>query len=165
MGMILFPTLADQAGRKTVFYLGVILHILLVATSFVTYDLGFFYALVFFMGLEQTARFMLGYIYLSEFCAEKTQRPLVTTVANLLVACTGILCAFYFKWISKSWLPFEIVGLLMAAVSLCSVFFMPESPRWLIAKGKYKRALGVYKQIARTNGRVFTDMVFKLSRG
>jgi OCT family organic cation transporter-like MFS transporter 4/5 len=142
----------------------VILHILLVATSFVTYDLGFFYALVFFMGIEQTARFLIGYIYLSEFCAERTQRPLVTTAANLLVALTGILCALYFKWISKSWLPFEIVGLLMAAVSLCSVFFMPESPRWLIAQGKYKQALKVYKRIAKVNGKVFTEMIFRLSK-
>ena len=88
----------------------------------------------------------------------------MTSVANFFVAQSGTLCALYFKFMSKNWYPFEILGLIMAGISLFSMIFIPESPRWLIAKGHYKEALKVYKKIARVNGKVFTQMLYKLSR-
>jgi Sugar (and other) transporter len=50
----------------------------------------------------------------------------------------------------------------MAALSLILMIWIPESPRWLISKGKYKQALAVYKHIAKLNGRTFSDMLYKL---
>ena len=70
LGLILFPRLADGSGRKRVFYMGVFLHAIIVGTTFITDDVGLFYGLVFLMGVEQVARFLVGYLYLSEFCLE-----------------------------------------------------------------------------------------------
>jgi putative MFS transporter len=164
LGLCFFPRLADLAGRKTVYYLGVLLHVMLVATSFLVQNDSLFYGLVFFMGLEQVARFTVGYVYLSEFCCDKFQRPFVTTLALFISAESAMVCAIYFKSIGKRWEYFELVGLIMSVISLLSVCMIPESPRWLISRGKFKRAFEVYKKIAKFNGVLFTDMIWKLSR-
>jgi Na+/melibiose symporter-like transporter len=52
LGLCFFPRLADIAGRKTVYYLGVFIHVILVATAFLVNNDSLFYGLVFFMGIE-----------------------------------------------------------------------------------------------------------------
>jgi hypothetical protein len=128
-----------------VYYLGLLIHVILVSTSFLVKDDSIFYGLVFLMGLEQVARFTVGYVYLSEFCCNHIQRPLVTTLAMFISAESAMICAIYFRYISKKWQYFELVGLGMALIALFSVCFIPESPRWLISRGRYKKAFEVYK--------------------
>ena len=77
---------------------------------------------------------------------------------------SAMICAIYFRSIGKRWEYFELVGLIMALIALFSVCFIPESPRWLISRGKFKRAFDVYKRIAKFNGVLFTDMIWRLSR-
>lgn len=116
------------------------------------------------MGMEQVARFTVGYVYLSEFCSDTFQRPFVTTIAMFISAESAMICAIYFRFIGKNWEYFEFLGLSMAVISLFSVCFIPESPRWLISRGKFKRAFDVYKKVAKFNGVLFTDMIWKLGR-
>ena len=52
----------------------------------------------------------------------------------------------------------------MGVISLLSGAFIPESPRWLISKGRYKKAFDVYQKIAKTNGKIFNDMTWTESR-
>ena len=52
LGMIIFPKLSDLSGRKSVFYMGVFMHVMLVLTSFMTTEASWFYGLLFFMGIE-----------------------------------------------------------------------------------------------------------------
>ena len=144
--------------------MGVFMHVMLVSTSFMTTEPSWFYSLVFLMGIEQPARFVVGYVYLSEFCLEKFQRPIVTTIALFFVAESATLCALYFLYINKSWVGFEVIGLSFALLCLISMAVIPESPRWLISKGMYRDALKVYTKIAKINGKVFTEMIYKLSR-
>jgi len=72
--------------------------------------------------------------------------------------------AIYFWLISKNWRPFEIFGLCLGALSLSSVIWMPESPKYLISQGKAKEAILVYKKIARVNGKVFNEILFNIER-
>jgi Sugar (and other) transporter len=88
----------------------------------------------------------------------------VTTIALFVSAESAMICAIYFRSIGKRWEYFEIVGLSMSLICLFSVCFIPESPRWLISRGKFKRAFDVYKQIAKFNGVLFTDMIYRLTR-
>lgn len=85
LGSIIFSKMADVSGRKVVFYMGVFMHIILVSTLFIVTEAKWFFGLIFLIGIEQVARFQIGYLYLSEFCLEKN-RPLVTSIALFFVA-------------------------------------------------------------------------------
>jgi MFS family permease len=52
LGTLLLPKLADLQGRKRIFFLGLILHGLLVGCSMIAEDSSMFYSLLFFMGVE-----------------------------------------------------------------------------------------------------------------
>ncbi len=52
----------------------------------------------------------------------------------------------------------------MTFVCLLSAFFIPESPRFLIANGQYKQAFKVYKSIAQINGHKFSELMFRLNK-
>ena len=90
------------------------------------------------MGIDYTALFIVGYIYLSEFCEEK-MRPAITTVALVIHAECTTLCSFYFNFIAKEWWYFQLLAIFASLLSFISVFFMPESPRYLLSIGEYKR--------------------------
>lgn len=162
LGMLMFPLIADKSGRKVVFFMGVALHLMLVLCTIIVNEAQWFYCLVFLMGIEQPARIIIGYIYLSEFCTESgRQRALVTSIANFLVAQSATLCVIYFTMVSKHWIYFEMAGGVgLSVLSLTGMCWIPESPRWLIAQGRYTKALKVYKRIAKINGKTFSNMVF-----
>lgn len=52
LGLLIFPKLSDLSGRKAVFFLGVFMHLMLIATTFVVSEVQWFYGIVFLMGLE-----------------------------------------------------------------------------------------------------------------
>lgn len=85
IGTILFPRIADLVGRRMTYFLGLAMHIMLTGTLLILKEPNWFYAIIFLMGIEQPARFLVGYIYLSEMCSEE-KRPIVTSIAMFLVS-------------------------------------------------------------------------------
>ena len=159
IGSLIFPRLADLVGRRTTYFLGLIMHIILTGCLLVLKDPNWFYAIIFLMGIEQPARFLVGYIYLSELCPER-HRPLVTSVALFFVAQAVTISCVYFMTISKNWLWLEIAGLGISFLAMFGICFTEESPRYLIANEKYKLALKSFKRIARRNGKRFNHIMF-----
>jgi MFS family permease len=52
LGMLMFPGLSDTSGRKYIFFLGVLMHVMLVPCTFIVQEAEWFYCIVFFMGVE-----------------------------------------------------------------------------------------------------------------
>ena len=163
IGTILFPRIADLVGRRMTYFLGLAMHIMLTATLLILKEPNWFYAIIFLMGIEQPARFLVGYIYLSEMCPED-KRPIVTSIAMFFVAQAVTFACVYFLAISKNWLWLEIAGLGMSCIAMFGLCFTTESPRYLIANEKYKPALKVFKTIAKRNGKKFTQVMFHMSQ-
>ncbi len=59
----------------------------------------------------------------------------------------------YFAFIDKNWLYLQVPTLGFAALGIILVYFQPESPRFLVSKGRYDEAREVYSRIARINGK------------
>jgi Cu/Ag efflux pump CusA len=78
-----------------------------------------------------------------------------------------VFIAVYFLCISKYWLPFQIFGVCITGACVISIFFVPESPKYLISKKRYdeaRQSLVFIARMNRYNGRYGDVMKFKFDR-
>ena len=61
------------------------------------------------------------------------------------------ICIYFWK-ISKDWRLLQIPNITLTSVGIVFLFTMPESPRFLISKGRFDRAREVFNRIAVFNG-------------
>jgi hypothetical protein len=58
------------------------------------------------------------------------------------------ICSYFFFSTSKDWVHMAYMALAMASYSLITtIFFLPESPRFLDSRKKYEKATKVIKHI------------------
>jgi len=58
----------------------------------------------------------------------------------------------YFLYISKNWLPLYILMLVLGVLGLLFMLFVaPESPKWLLVKGRKEEAIEVFNRVALIN--------------
>ena len=95
-------------------------------------------------------RSFVGYIYTMEFLPiDKTQSTTAIIMGNDgLVAMIG---ALWFLFVSKDWKTLFATATALLYISLIFVFTLPESPKYLLAKGKFEEARAVMTRIARFN--------------
>ncbi|KAL3228344.1 hypothetical protein MRX96_024005 [Rhipicephalus microplus] len=64
---------------------------------------------------------------------------------------TGLLTLTGLAWLFRDWMIFQGVITVAAMGSVVNWFFIPESPRWLLAMGKYDQASEELEKAARKN--------------
>ena len=111
------------------------------------------------MGLMTSIRVMIGFIYMMEFFP-KSRSVAIGTVSGLLGNMLNIFLPIYFWVISKHWLYYCLIGLVMQVFATVSVFFIPESPKWLLAVQDYDYLYAVLARMAQSNGKELTRDAF-----
>lgn len=99
-------------------------------------------------------RVNIGYVYLMELMPKKAQTP-VTSGRNVLEAFIFVLATLYFWQINKHWIYFVLIGYSWNIISVIGMYWMPESPRYLLNVGKYDEAIKVFQLIASWNKKEF----------
>ncbi|KZL66990.1 hexose transporter protein (Lactose permease) [Colletotrichum tofieldiae] len=140
----LAPFIADKFGRRHPTFLGSIIIIAGALVQGLASKLGMFIAGRFFIGLgggfvSTAAPPLIGEL------AYPTHRPIITAIYNTTWYTGAIVAAWStygtFK-LESNW-SWRIPSMLQATVSvfqLCLIYFVPESPRWLIANGRTPEA-------------------------
>ena len=110
----------------------------------------FTYGLIFVIGLAMPPRVFVGYIYAMEFLPiDKTQSSTGIIMGNDgLIPAIG---ALWFMVVSKDWKTIYSFATVLLYLTMIIVFTMPESPKFLLAMGKYEEARAVMTRIARYN--------------
>lgn len=101
-------------------------------------------------GMFSSIRTNLGYPYLMELLPKKYQ-TLVTTIWSIQEALIYVLATTYFWKISKHWFYFVLVGLIYNVSCIFLLYFIPESPRYLVNAGKLEQARKAFEKIAMFN--------------
>lgn len=57
----------------------------------------------------------------------------------------------------RDWFHLSLVTSVPFLLYFLYIFIMPESPRWLLAKGKLEEALKILETMARVNGKEFPE--------
>ncbi len=148
LGVIINGFLADKLGRKKI--LGAIA-IIYLCGSFLCSHSSDIHMLIASRVLNGIACGMANFIvpiYLSEIAPQKTRGFFVSLYQ--LSFTIGILVAYLTGYIfssSENWRAMFMTGLVPAIVLLIAFFFLSESPRWLLLKGRDEEAKAVFEKI------------------
>lgn len=70
--------------------------------------------------------------------------------------------SLYFMFGDKQWRTFYIFPCAMSALVFPLIFLLPESPKYLYAKGQFERLRKVMKRFARYNGKQLDDNEYEI---
>ena len=92
------------------------------------------------MGMCAAGRWTVGYVYLSEFLAQRNVL-IVAPVVNASAALAIVTSTVTFQFITTYTVYFEVFTLVLNIVVVILIFlFIPETPKWLISNNQYEEA-------------------------
>ena len=81
----------------------------------------------------------------------KSRQPLVGTIIHVVNGFTSGMSVIYTRYIYSYWVPWQAIILGVICVATIAMFFVPESPKYLVAKKRYDEARQVLLKIANVN--------------
>jgi len=142
--------LSDRFGRRRVLMLCAILFALSAIGAALPRTLAEFVTARIVGGLAIGAASVLAPLYIAEVAPARDRGRLVSL--NQMAIVTGILLAYLANWLlsftgPSSWRWMFAVAALPSAAFFVGLFFVPESPRWLVEMGRSAEALVVLTTI------------------
>lgn len=142
--------LADRYGRMTTISISATAYGVIALGSAWLPSLGIILASRFLLGTMHPASLTTGFILVMEVTEMKwrsTAGLLVYSFWSVGTALWGL-----FAYLERDWRWLQTYVSLMLPAILPLLYFMNESPRWLVVKGRHKEALRVIQRAARMNG-------------
>jgi MFS transporter, SP family, arabinose:H+ symporter len=151
VGVIVAGKTGDRFGRKKVLMLAAFLFLLSAVGTSSSRSLLLFISSRVVGGLAVGVASILSPMYIAELAPARHRGFLVSF--NQLAIVIGILVAFFSNWVlvgtgSNNWRWMLLVMAAPAVLLFLSLFLVPESPRWLVARGKKENAFRILVKIA-----------------
>jgi len=151
LGAILGGRLADRIGRKKVILASAIIFVVGAMGSGMSTTPGSLMAARLILGIAIGVSSFAVPLYIAEISPAKKRGALVSTFQLLITA--GILASYLSDLSiadeanSECWRMMFYVGVFPAAILLIGMFFLPETPRWLMQKGLETESRAVLERI------------------
>jgi len=154
-GVFLAGKAGDHFGRKKVLMAAALLFFISAVGSAAAHSLVFFVTARVLGGIAVGVASILSPMYIAELAPAKYRATLVSL--NQLAIVIGILIAFFSNYLlvdtgENNWRWMLLVMAAPAILLFFSLFLVPESPRWLVARGRNNDALQV---LVKTSGKEF----------
>lgn len=152
IGVSIAGKMGDEFGRKRMLMVAALLFFLSAIGSALSTQLYLFVTARFVGGLGVGVASILSPMYIAEISPAQYRGRLVSL--NQLAIVTGILVAFFTNYLlvdtgENNWRWMLLVMAIPAVLLLFTLFFVPESPRWLVAQSRDNTA---YSILAKTSG-------------
>jgi MFS family permease len=147
----LFLKQSDKFGRKKIIIIGCFLQILWCFAFYFARNLYAYYAIFLISGIT-VAKNIWVYIYSTESVPEKYQLLVGAVWLSNDVIVAVLPTAIYFYSGGKNWQTIFIPTLVLPFISFGLSFFLPESPRYLMAKKEFKALKDTFETYAKVNG-------------
>ncbi|XP_049840116.1 organic cation transporter protein isoform X3 [Schistocerca gregaria] len=144
LGALIFGFIADRAGRKTSLTLSFLIYIVVGPLSGLLAYYWVFVAARLLIGMAGAGCFNCGFTLLTEVC-HPTYRTLLSLLYNMsypLGQLTIPVIAYYLR----DWQKLQLAISIPAVVLIFNIWLLPESPRWLIARGQREKAWKIVKK-------------------
>ena len=138
------PYAADLLGRRTGVLIGCIIMVLGVVLQTISINIQMFIAGRFFIGFGVAIAHGSSPLLITEL-AHPQHRAIFTTIYNTTWYVGSIVAAWLTFGTNNiqsnwSWRAPTLVMAFPSVIQLCFIWTVPESPRWLISKGKLEKA-------------------------
>jgi sugar porter (SP) family MFS transporter len=156
------PYAADILGRRSGILIGCIIMVVGVVLQSVSVNISMFIAARFLIGFGVAIAHGSSPLLITEL-VHPQHRAIFTSIYNTMWYMGAIIAAWLTFGTLKipsnwAWRIPSIVQALPSVIQLCAIYFVPESPRWLIAHGKEEKAHHVIAN-AHANGDMNDEVV------
>ncbi|XP_068617442.1 uncharacterized protein [Battus philenor] len=151
VGSVIYGHLSDRYGRQIATLCGMITNVIFIILSAVVPQFWMFLICRFLIGTAVGGTMLCCYILMIELSG-KSFRPYLTALTEIAYVTTCVIhpiIAFYVR----EWRYLQLITSIPWIFVIIYVWLLPESPRWLITKGKYKEATDVLTKIAKWNNK------------
>ena len=150
VGNALAGVLSDRLGRKKVLLCAAVLFVVSALLASLATTLATFVAARIVGGLAVGAAILIAPVYIAEIAPASRRGGLVSL--NQLMIVIGISASFFSNYFlldigEHNWRWMLGVQIFPALLYLLLLSFIPESPRWLVIKGRDEEALGVLTRV------------------
>ena len=108
------------------------------------------YCIVFAMGMAMAPRVFVTYVHIMEMLP-KSKTAIATSVNFGIDGLVLTWASLYFMLIDNNWRTFYSIVAVTTLMAVIAAYQLPESPKYLVGKGKYDQARKVITKIARVN--------------
>ena len=149
--LLWLPRFGDTFGRKKMYAIAMIIDTVLFIIILTTKSLILMIITMGIFGGTTSLRVNVGYPYLMEMCPKRGQ-VLMGTTWNILEGLIYLIITLYF-WVTvyASWIYLVLVGFVIQVWVTIAIWALPESPSWLLEKGKIKELEAAMRKIAKFN--------------
>ena len=142
----------DRYGRRPVLIVNAVLFGVFAVLTGMASSLPLFLAARFVIGVAVGVASMLTPLYIAELAPPNIRGALVTL--NQLAIVTGIVVAYYVDYLfsgSANWRAMFISAVVPSVILLVALMFLPESPRWLVVRGRVDAAFRILDRVESTD--------------
>ncbi|XP_023163889.2 carcinine transporter [Drosophila hydei] len=157
VGVYLFGLLNDRAGRRLSYF--ACLATLLAGSLMTSLSTDFWTwaGSRVIVGLTIPAVYQIPFIISLELVGEKYRS--FVTVMTCTFYTSGIMLLSLVTYLERDWVRLSYYTSLPFYFYFLYIFIMPESPRWLLMRGRLEEALRILERMARVNGKQFPEVV------
>lgn len=152
IGAILSGHLTHGYGRKKILILSGVLFLFSALSLFLSEHIVLIFALRVMTGFAVGLASMVAPLYIAEVSPSRWRGACVSAIQLAITA--GILFAYvmgYFFDQSDDWKKLLLFSALPALLLIMTIFFLPESPRWLVVQKRIFEATQILKMMGETN--------------
>lgn len=151
VGTFLLPLLADKyVGRRRMFFVALTIHIVFTIPVICIQGAVTHMFFRFLQGLAYETNYLMPYIIFMEVIP--SERRALAVMLSFIAWTFGMCSTALVAWLVPNWRYLSVISLVPSLLGFIYWKYLPESPRWLLAKGKVVPCADILLQIGAVNG-------------